>query len=226
MKNQRAVVVFSGGQDSTTCLGIAIKEHGAENVIAIGFNYGQKHAVELEQAAKIADLLNVRFQVVDVPVLSHMQSSALVNGGDVSEDHSYLKGRPASFVPARNALFLTAAYGIAMEVQASKIYTGVCQTDYSGYPDCRLTFVQQLNIALNTGYETVIDIVTPLMHLTKSQTFALAKEVDVLRIVLEHSHTCYNGDHDTVNEWGRGCGACPACELRAKGYEEFTAMDF
>jgi 7-cyano-7-deazaguanine synthase len=215
--------VFSGGQDSTTCLGAAAYAHGADNILAVAFDYGQKHRIELEQAAVIAGKLGVDFQVVDVPALRLMESSGLVTGGDVASGHEYLKDLPASFVPARNALFLTIAFGLAMEAKASMIYTGVCQTDYSGYPDCRSEFIEKLNLALIVGYQSAIKIVTPLMDLTKAETFRLAEEVDVLRIVIEDSHTCYNGERGLVHEWGRGCGTCPACVLRAKGWNEYRA---
>lgn len=223
MKTYEAIVVFSGGQDSTTCLGAAVYAHGASNVLAVAFDYGQKHRIELEQAKVITDKLNVDFQVVDVPALRLMESSGLVTGGDVSSGHEYLKDLPASFVPARNALFLTIAFGLAMEAKATMIYTGVCQTDYSGYPDCRAEFIEKLNLALIVGYQSAIKIVTPLMDLTKAETFALAESVDILRIVIEDSHTCYNGDRNGVHDWGRGCGTCPACTLRAKGWNEYTA---
>lgn len=223
MKNYEAIVVFSGGQDSTTCLGAAIYAHGAENILAVAFDYGQKHRIELEQAKKIAELLKVDFQVVDVPALRLMESSGLVTGGDVASGHEYLKDLPASFVPARNALFLTIAFGLAMEAKASMIYTGVCQTDYSGYPDCRSEFIERLNLALIVGYQSAIKIITPLMDLTKAETFALAQEVGVLDVVLNYSHTCYNGNRETSHAWGFGCGTCPACELRAKGWNEYVA---
>lgn len=220
--NNRAVVIFSGGQDSTTVLAYAKSRH--KDVHAIAFSYDQKHAIELEQAKKIATLMDVTLSVVRLDALTAMGSSALVNHGDVSAKHPYLDGRPASFVPARNAMFITAAFGYAMELGATDIYLGVCETDYSGYPDCRETFVKKINETLNLGYETEIRIHTPLMFLTKGETFKLAEDLDVLRIVLEHSHTCYNGDRTRRNDWGLGCGECPACELRAKGWEEYTAV--
>lgn len=217
----RAVVVFSGGQDSTTILALARNRHA--EVYAIAFDYGQMHAVELEQAAKIAELLEVHLTIFEMPALAKMTSSALVNHGDVSAEHLYLDGRPASFVPARNAAFIVAAWGYAMELQAQHIYVGVCQTDYSGYPDCREEFIIKLQDALRVGYEADINIHAPLMHLTKAQTFAMAEEEDALRIVVEHSHTCYNGDRDTAHDWGKGCGHCPACTLREKGWVEYQA---
>jgi len=223
MSNTKAVVVFSGGQDSTTCLGIAIKQFGVENVHAISFIYGQKHVIELEQAARITKHFGIDLKVVDLSFFGDMVTSALTNDGDVSQAHAYKKDLPASFVPNRNALFLTLAHAHAQEVGADLIYTGVCETDYSGYPDCRLRFINQLEIALNTGYETSISIITPLMALDKAETFALAEGVGILEVVIGMSHTCYNGDRTRVHQWGCGCGECPACKLRAEGYEKFMA---
>lgn len=214
-KDDTALVVMSGGQDSTTCLGVALSRHA--KVQAISFDYGQKHAVELEYAQKICDKKGVPLTVVNVPALQLMKSSALVNHGDTNKEHEYLKGLPASFVPARNALFLTMAWGLAMEIGAKHIYTGVCQTDYSGYPDCRDEFIMRLNRALEIGYETKIEIKTPLMHLDKGDTFELARRVGILPEVMELSHTCYNGGRD-LHDFGRGCGDCPACNLRKKGF--------
>lgn len=218
-KPEKALVVMSGGQDSTTCLGVALHLH--DTVSAVTFDYGQKHKIELEYAQKICDKHKVELQVVPVPMLQLMKSSALVNHGDTSQKHAYLEGVPASFVSARNALFLTMAWGIAMEMQADYIYAGMCQTDFSGYPDCRDEFIGMLNQALIVGYSSSIGIRTPLMFLDKADTFQLAKQVGILHDVMELSHTCYNGDR-TRHEWGAGCGACPACELRERGFNEFT----
>ena len=218
-RNEKALVVMSGGQDSTTCLGVALKQHN--EVHAIGFDYGQKHAVELEAAAHICKQYDVPFTVVKVPSLANMKSSALVNHGDVSKPHEILKDVPASFVPARNAMFLTMSWGYALENDIKHLYTGVCQTDYSGYPDCRQDFIVLMEAALRTGYTKNLSIHTPLMFLDKAQTFLLAEEVGILLSVIKDSHTCYNGDHKTRHEWGHGCGECPACELREKGYNEY-----
>lgn len=218
----KAIVVFSGGQDSTTCLGAAIQEHGAGNVSCISFRYGQKHAIELECAKIIAEKLGVELNVVNVDALGQLVTSALTEDGDTTQPHAYKEGLPASFVPNRNAMFLTLAHAYAQEKGATELWTGVCQTDYSGYPDCREVFIKALETALNTGYETNIEIRTPLMFLTKEETFILAEQNDVLDLVIEHSHTCYNGDHTTKHAWGYGCGECPACELRKKGYEEYV----
>ncbi len=217
----KAIVVFSGGQDSTTCLGLAIKEFGETNVTAISFLYGQKHKVELECAQRITSLAGIPLKVVDLSFFGDMVTSALVEDGDVDKEHAYKKDLPASFVPNRNALFLTIAHAYAQELGARAIYTGVCETDYSGYPDCREAFIDSLQSTLNLGYETKIQIITPLMHITKAETFALAEEVGFLDMVIDQSHTCYNGDHETSNDWGFGCGKCGACKLRAKGFEEF-----
>lgn len=215
---EKALVVMSGGQDSTTCLGVA--KHLHDTVQAVTFNYGQKHAIEITVAKQICEKHNIPLQVVDVPMLKLMKSSALVNHGDTSHTHAYLDGVPASFVPARNALFLTMAWGLAMEMGAEYIYAGVCQTDYSGYPDCRDEFVQLLNETLICGYNTAISIRTPLMYLDKADTFQLAQKVGIFEDVMQMSHTCYNGDR-TPNEWGAGCGECPACILRKKGFAEY-----
>lgn len=214
-----AVVILSGGQDSVTCLGLALKNY--EHVSCIGFRYGQKHEIELAQAKHICDLTEVPFEVFDLPVLSALADSALVTGGDVNAAHARNENLPASFVPNRNAMFLTIGHAYAQKVGAKVLMTGVCQTDYSGYPDCRHNFIAQLESALNIGYETAIEIHTPMMYMTKADTFALAKDVGILETVLTHSHTCYNGDRETAHEWGFGCGECPACKLRAAGWFEF-----
>ena len=222
MKNESAVVVLSGGQDSVTCLGLALSKY--KRVYAIGFNYNQKHEIELAQAAKICKFHEVPFVVMSIPMLAELGDSALIKDTeykDVSAAHHANAELPASFVPNRNALFLTTAHAYAQKVGAKHLYTGVCETDYSGYPDCRREFINKLEEALNTGYLTDIRIHTPLMRLNKAQTFKLAEDVGFLETVVLDSHTCYNGDRTNVHDWGAGCGKCPACELRAKGYEEF-----
>ena len=216
-----AVVVLSGGQDSVTCLGVALSKH--QRVVAVSFAYGQKHVTELHQAAAICDKLGIMHSLIDLRFFAQMVTSALTSNGDVNAEHPNKPGLPASFVPNRNALFLTLAHAVAQEVGAKTIYTGVCQTDYSGYPDCRADFIVMLEQALNLGYQTDIRIETPLMYLTKAETFELADQVGILPVVIEDSHTCYNGDREHRHEWGFGCGKCPACELRAKGYHEFVA---
>lgn len=215
-----AVVVLSGGQDSVTCLGLAL--HAFENVFAIGFDYGQKHSVELEQARLICAKHEVPFEIFGIPALKELDDSALIGDGDVNAPHHRKPELPASFVPNRNALFLTIAHAYAQKVDADALVTGVCQTDFSGYPDCRLDFVRRLQTALNIGYDCYIEIMTPLMHLNKAQTFALAEECGFLETVINDSHTCYNGVRDKMHEWGAGCGDCPACKLREVGYYDYT----
>jgi 7-cyano-7-deazaguanine synthase len=214
-----ALVVLSGGQDSVTCLGVAMASH--DLVHCISFKYGQKHEIELECALNICNDRAISLKVVDLSFLAQLVTSALTSDGDVNQPHEYKTNLPASFVPNRNALFLTVAHAYAQEVGASTIYTGVCQTDYSGYPDCRDEFIQALQYTLNSGYLTDIVIKTPLMFKTKAETFALADEYGILDSVIEDSHTCYNGNRDTLHAWGFGCGECCACKLRAKGWEEF-----
>lgn len=215
-----AVVVFSGGQDSTTCLGVALALH--ETVKAVSFYYGQRHKVELLQAAKICDAHGVEHALVDISFFGNLVTSALVGErGNVADSHPHKPGLPASFVPNRNAMFLTIAHAIAQEERATAVYTGVCETDYSGYPDCRADFIISLEAALNLGYQARVKFVTPLMHLDKGDTFDLANQVGFLDVVLEDSHTCYNGDRTARHEWGYGCGQCPACDLREKGWLTF-----
>lgn len=224
---ENVLVVLSGGQDSTTCLHAAIAtratingDHVA-NVLAIAFDYGQKHRVELECAKKIAADANVSLKIVKLDFFGDLVTSALTGQLEVGEEHPRLAGRPSTFVPNRNALFLTLAHAYAQENDCNEVWTGVCETDFSGYPDCRIGFVVNMFEALNEGSETSIDVITPLMYLTKAQTFQLAADTGGLQAVLHDSHTCYNGDHKTPNTWGWGCGTCPACELRAKGWAEY-----
>lgn len=226
----RVLVVLSGGQDSTTCLYAALASRavieGEESpqVFAIAYDYGQKHSVELTCASKIAEDAGVQLRIINLGFFGELVSSALLSHElDINADHSRLAGRPASFVPNRNALFLTLAHAYAQELGCQEVWTGVCETDYSGYPDCRHDFIQGLFAALNTGAEVDIRCVTPLMHLNKAQTFQLAEECEGLDAVILDSHTCYNGNHWALHTWGYGCNDCPACLLRAKGWAEYNA---
>lgn len=216
---KKTLVIFSGGQDSTTCLGWAIQN--AQEVHAISFNYGQKHEVETVQAIKIAHKYRVPLRLVDISFLPNLVDSALTSGGNVAVPHERLKHLPASFVPNRNALFITLAHAYAQKIGADSLVTGVCETDYSGYPDCRARFIDLIQTALNEGSDSDIEIFTPLMYMNKREIFELAENVGFLDTVINDSHTCYNGDHTTKNDWGYGCGTCPACVLRKRGWEEF-----
>jgi len=215
-----ALVLFSGGQDSTTCLFWA-KQHFAR-VEAIGFDYGQKHRVELTQARRIADMANVPYSVIDFRGI--LSGSALTeHDKDVSAQHERNANLPASFVPGRNIDFLAVAASLGYTMGITELVGGMCETDYSGYPDCRREFVDSMEVAISLGLGETIHIHTPLMYLTKAETWKLAHDLGVLDIVRQYSHTDYNGDHTTYNEWGYGKLDNPASILRAKGYEEAKA---
>jgi 7-cyano-7-deazaguanine synthase len=229
MKKGKAIVVFSGGQDSTTCLYWALNRY--ETVEAITFQYGQKHSIEVEQSIKILEKTGVKQVVVNLDQsLGYLAESALTSNGDVSQINKY--GLPSSFVPGRNGIFLYNAYVYALKTNADALVTGVCQTDYSGYPDCRRDFVDLLLETMNLGVfgEKVsgLSIETPLMYLDKADTFKLALDEGCLDDVISLSHTCYNGERTYQHEWGFSSEQgtpedpfCPACELRAKGWDEF-----
>lgn len=220
---KKAVVIFSGGQDSTTCLLWAINQlTHPDNIHAVTFYYGQRHGKEIEQAQKICKRLGVQQHIIDVSFLKMLSSSALVTAGNINEVRA--DGLPASFVPNRNQLFITIAHALAQQLGAPYLITGVCETDYSGYPDCRQEFITAIEKATNIGSNSSINIMTPLMDLSKAETFAIAERVGGLDVVLEMSHTCYNDNHHTRHSWGYGCGECPACLLRKKGWEEYQAM--
>lgn len=218
LKEQGAVVVFSGGQDSTTCLGWAKDTFG--KVVALSFNYGQKHSVELEQATKIAKMLNVEHYVMDVSLLNQLAPNALTRT-DIQVVHSdeLVDGEePNTVVRGRNGLFLWLASIYASTHGLENVVTGVCETDFSGYIDCRDQFIKSLNVAINLGMDDKIKIHTPLMWLDKVETWALSNEVGILDIVVQESHTCYEGDRNDL----LGCGVCPACNLRNKALKEFA----
>lgn len=224
-KKEKALVLLSGGQDSVTCLAWATSLFA--DVTAISFDYGQKHANELAQGERVADLLIAGDRhVFSTDIFTQLGDSALVTGGDTTQPHAHKMGLPASYVPNRNAFMLTTAHALAQKLGINHIVMGVCETDYSGYPDCRTDFIHSMQEALNEGSESTIWIHTPLMFLDKAQTFHLAEELGALDLVLEDSRTCYNGDESTRAAWGYGCGECPACELREKGFDAFIEDDF
>ena len=214
----KALVIFSGGQDSTTCLGYALKKY--DEVVCISFKYSQKHSIELEQARTICKKLKVELHEIDISFFGQMVDSALTHNGDVNEKHSRLKDLPASFVPNRNALFITLSHAFAQKIGAEVLVTGTCETDFSGYPDCRKVFIDSIEETLELSSNCKIIIETPLMYLNKAETFKLAEECNILDIVIKDSHTCYNGIREE-HEWGAGCDNCPSCSLRKKGYNEF-----
>lgn len=216
-----SLVIFSGGQDSTTCLYWALD--GFDSVEAITFAYGQKHSIEVECAKAICEREGVKQTIIDISFLGTIVDSALTSNGDVKETNK--KGLPASYVPNRNALFMTLAHAYAQKIEAEDIVSGVCQTDFSGYPDCREYFVSMMNHALDAGSDSKIKVHTPLMHLNKADTFMLARDLGHLKEVVELSHTCYNGDRTHLHQWGYGCNDCPACELRRAGWIKYIEQE-
>lgn len=211
---RKAVVVFSGGQDSTTCLLYAVQQY--DEVHAITFDYGQRHVQEIEVARQIAtDLGLAAHKVLDVGLLNELAVSALTRDAIPVSNDLQENGLPNTFVPGRNILFLTLAAIYAYQVGADTVITGVCETDFSGYPDCRDEFVKALNHAVKLGMERDVKFETPLMWLNKAETWALADKIGRLDYVRQKTLTCYNG------VIGDGCGECPACKLRAKGLHDY-----
>jgi 7-cyano-7-deazaguanine synthase len=212
----RALVIFSGGQDSTTCLALAQREHGKENVECITFSYGQRHALEVEVAQKIAKELGVtQHRIVNIDGYAQLTQSALLNPEIAIQKLGEGTGLPNTVVDGRNMMFLLMAAIVAKQRGIHDLYTGVCETDSSGYPDCRDVFIKSCNATLNLAMEYEFRIHTPLMWLNKAQTWALADELGLLDYIEENTLTCYNGII------GRGCGTCPACTLRARGLEAY-----
>ncbi|MBP6123267.1 MULTISPECIES: 7-cyano-7-deazaguanine synthase QueC [Providencia] len=215
---KRAVVVFSGGQDSTTCLIQALKNY--DEVHCVTFDYGQRHRFEIEVAQKLSQHLGATaHKTLDVTLLNELAVSSLTRDNipvpDFNESES--SSLPSTFVPGRNILFLTLAAIYAYQVQAEAVITGVCETDFSGYPDCRDEFVKSLNHAVNLGLAKDIRFETPLMWLDKAQTWALADSFGHLQTIREQTLTCYNGIQ------GDGCGECAACHLRSKGLNYYLS---
>lgn len=214
MSTTKAVVVFSGGQDSTTCLVQALTQY--DEVHAITFDYGQRHRQEIEVAQTLASQLGVTaHKVLDVGLLNELAISALTRD-DIQVDHALMdNGLPNTFVPGRNILFLTLAGIYAYQIGAEAVITGVCETDFSGYPDCRNDFVKAMESALVQGMDRPLKLITPLMWLNKAETWAMADHYQSLALVRDHTLTCYNGIK------GSGCGDCPACHLRSRGLEDY-----
>jgi 7-cyano-7-deazaguanine synthase len=232
MNDTHALVLFSGGQDSTTCLAWALARY--DRVETIGFDYGQRHRVEMAARLVVLDALRRDFpdwaprlgadHVVELAALAAVSETSLTRDVAIA---MAADGLPNSFVPGRNLLFLTFAAAIAYRRGIKHLIAGVCETDYSGYPDCRDDTIKAMQIALNLGMATRFVVHTPLMFIDKAQTWALAQELGgaaLIAAIVEHSHTCYNGDRSTRHEWGYGCARCPACELRAAGWRRFEAQ--
>ena len=230
--HKSALVLFSGGQDSTTCLAQALSRY--ERVETLGFDYGQRHSVELEVRLTALNAVRAAFpewgaklgedHVLSLDVLKQ------IGGSSLTEDVAFAMqadGLPNTFVPGRNLLFLTLAGALAYRRGISVIVTGVCETDFSGYPDCRDDTMKAMQLALNLGLERRLLIETPLMWLDKAQTWQLAFELGgdrLVDLIRSETHTCYQGVRDELHDWGFGCGTCPACELRARGWTQWRAQ--
>lgn len=213
MNHEAALVVFSGGQDSTTCLFWAKKHF--KKVYALSFVYGQKHQQEVEIARAIAREADVEFEAMDVSFIGHLGRNSLTDPTMVMDEEKPADSCPNTFVPGRNLFFLSIAAVYARERGINHLVTGVSQTDFSGYPDCRDNFIKSLTVTLNLAMEEQFVIHTPLMWIDKCQTWALADELGVLNLIRERTLTCYNGVP------GDGCGHCPACKLRREGLEKY-----
>jgi 7-cyano-7-deazaguanine synthase len=227
-----ALVMFSGGQDSTTCLALALSKY--DRVETLGFDYGQRHSVELQARHTVRQQLAVQFpqwapklgedHVLQLDVLQQ------IGGSSLTEDVAFAMqadGLPNTFVPGRNLLFLTVAGALAYRRGLQVIVTGVCETDFSGYPDCRDDTMKAMQLALNLGLAQRLRIETPLMWIDKAQTWQMAQDLGgqaLVDLVVRDTQTCYAGTRDTLHDWGYGCGSCPACELRAKGWQRWRAM--
>lgn len=229
--NPRALVLFSGGQDSTTCLAWALDRY--EAVETIGFDYGQRHSVELNCRQPILDEFRSCFpdwaqqlgqdHMLDLSLLGQISDTALTQSKAIAFEKS---GLPNTFVPGRNLLFFTFAATIAYRRGLDVLVGGMCETDYSGYPDCRDNTLKALQVALSLGLDARMVVETPLMWIDKAATWKLASDLGGERLVgliLEHTHTCYLGQRTARHDWGYGCGECPACVLRKNGYESFRA---
>ncbi|MBW8898112.1 MAG: 7-cyano-7-deazaguanine synthase QueC [Massilia sp.] len=224
-----ALVLFSGGQDSTTCLAWALERY--PRVETIGFDYGQRHAIELtvrptvlermralkpEWAARLGD-----DHLIDLSLIAAISDTALTSDVAIAMQEN---GLPNTFVPGRNLLFMTVAATLAYRRGHTVLVGGMCETDFSGYPDCRDDTMKALQVALNLGMATRLKVETPLMWIDKRQTWELAHSAGgqaLVDLIREHTHTCYLGERGALHAWGYGCGSCPACELRARGYNQF-----
>jgi 7-cyano-7-deazaguanine synthase len=230
MKNS-ALVLFSGGQDSTTCLAWALNRY--DYVETLGFDYGQRHAIELTMRPQLLDSLRAmrpdwksklgEDHVLDLSLLAAISDTALTSDVAITMQEN---GLPNTFVPGRNLLFITSAAALAYRRGISDLVGGMCETDYSGYPDCRDETLKSLQQAINLGMASKLTIQTPLMWLNKAQSWQLAATLggeELVELIRTESHTCYLGERGVLHAWGHGCGTCPACELRARGYTEYLA---
>ena len=230
---RRALVLFSGGQDSTVCLAWALDRFA--HVETIGFDYGQRHLVELECRLHVRSALHTGFptwakrlggdHLLDLALLGQISDTALTDSRAIEMS---AQGLPNTFVPGRNLLFFTFAAAVAYRRGLSVLVGGMCETDFSGYPDCRDNTLKALQVAVSLGLDAPMTIATPLMWLDKAQTWAMADALGgeaLTELVVEHTHTCYLGDRTQRHAWGYGCGICPACDLRRKGYKAWRSAE-
>ena len=226
-----ALVLFSGGQDSTVCLAYALDAYA--RVETVGFDYGQRHGVELECRERVRDEIAGRFpawaarlgpdHMIDVASFGAIGATALTSDAEIE---MLASGLPSTFVPGRNLVFFVYAAALGYRRGLTILVGGMCETDYSGYPDCRDATLRALEQAIHLGTEIPFSIETPLMWRTKAETWELAEELGgdaLVELIVEETHTCYKGERGLRHDWGYGCGACPACELRAKGYAGWQA---
>ncbi len=231
LREEEALVLFSGGQDSATCLAWALQRFN--KVETIGFDYGQRHSVELDCRLPMVDEFKKHNSdwkaklgddhLIDLKVLGDISQTSLTKPVEIEMSE---QGLPNTFVPGRNLMFLTLAASVAYRRGIKNLVTGVCETDYSGYPDCRDDTIKAMQVALNLGMETRFVLHTPLMWIDKASTWRMAEELGssgLVELMKEYTHTCYNGDRSSRHVWGYGCDDCPACELRAAGYKEFVS---
>lgn len=229
----KALVLFSGGQDSTVCLASALARF--DEVETVGFDYGQKHIVELECRTRVLAELKSAFpnwakklgpdHMLDLKELSQISETSLTRDMQIEMDES---GLPNTFVPGRNLLFFVYASALGYRRGATTLVGGMCETDYSGYPDCRNDTLQTLAQAVSLGMARPFTFDTPLMYIDKAQTWALAKDLGgdrLVDLIIEETHTCYRGDRTHRHDWGYGCNDCPACELRANGYAKWHGVE-
>ena len=227
-----ALVLFSGGQDSTTCLAWALARYA--HVETLGFDYGQRHAVELSLRPQLLAAMRTmkadwharlgEDHLLDLSLLAQISDTALTSETAIAMQAN---GLPNTFVPGRNLLFITVAAALAYRRGIDVIVGGMCETDYSGYPDCRDESLRALESALQLGMATTLSLQTPLMWLNKAATWHLAEALggpSLIELIRTETHTCYLGERGTLHDWGHGCGSCPACELRAKGYHEYQNL--
>ncbi|MBU1209788.1 MAG: 7-cyano-7-deazaguanine synthase QueC [Alphaproteobacteria bacterium] len=226
-----ALVLFSGGQDSTVCLAWALARF--DHVETVGFDYGQRHRIELSARYEVLSRIGAiepawvgrigRDHVLALPELAAISDTALTRDAEIVMTQA---GLPSTFVPGRNVIFFTYAAAIAYRRGIDTLVGGMCETDYSGYPDCRNATLVSLGESLSLAMDRRFDIATPLMVLDKAATWALAEQLGgaaLIELIVEHTHTCYLGERSTRHPWGYGCGTCPACGLRAKGYEKWRS---